>query len=104
MERVEVVGSNTFVLRTRQLGPHCWCCDVYERREQDETVELFAFEDFGESEIEAIAMALQEVAHHRARDLDSVGGNRVFQIQHQCIGPHGLALSELALAVSGNEQ
>ena len=56
MERVEVVGSNTFVLRTRQLGPHCWCCDVYERREQDETVELFAFEDFGESEIEAIAM------------------------------------------------
>ncbi|HEY2486625.1 MAG TPA: hypothetical protein VGI36_15875 [Candidatus Binataceae bacterium] len=60
MERVEVVGSNTFVLRTRQLGPHCWCCDVYERREQDETVELFAFEDFGESEIEAIAMALQD--------------------------------------------
>lgn len=59
MERVEVVGSNTFVLRTRQLGPHTWCCDVYERLE-NETIELFAFEDFGESEIEAIAMALQD--------------------------------------------
>ncbi len=59
MERVEVVGSNTFVLRTKQLGPHSWCCDVYERHD-GESIELFAFEDFGESEIEAIAMALQD--------------------------------------------
>lgn len=64
MERVEVVGSSTFVLRTRQLGPHCWCCDVYERHEENSS-ELFVFEDFGESEIEAIAMALHD-AHEPA--------------------------------------
>jgi hypothetical protein len=62
MERVEVVGSNTFVLRTKQLGPHCWCCDVYERQDDGDhgSVELFMFEDFGDSEIEAVAMALQD--------------------------------------------
>lgn len=65
MERVEVVGTNTFVLRTRQLGPHTWCCDVYERHEDAAGVELFAFEDFGETEIEAIAMALHD-AHEPA--------------------------------------
>jgi hypothetical protein len=59
MERVEVIGRNTFVLRTKQLGPHSWCCDVYERQE-NESFELFVFEDFGESEIEAIAMALHD--------------------------------------------
>jgi len=59
MERVEVVGGSTFVLRTRQLGPNCWCCDVYERIES-QSIETFAFEDFGESEIEAIAMALHD--------------------------------------------
>jgi len=64
MERVEVVGSNTFVLVTKQLGPNCWCCDVYERHD-NEPVDLFAFEDFGESEIEAIAMALHD-AHEPA--------------------------------------
>ena len=60
MERVEVVGANTFLLRTRQLGPKCWCCDVYEMH-QDE--EAFVLEDFGESELEAVAMALSD-AHH----------------------------------------
>lgn len=33
MERVEVVGVNTFVLHTKQLGPNCWCCDMYERHD-----------------------------------------------------------------------
>lgn len=59
MERVEVVGSSTFVLRTRQLGPDCWCCDMYERRSAD-LPESFVLEDFGASEIEAIAMALTD--------------------------------------------
>ena len=59
MERVEMVGRHVFVLRTKQLGPHTWCCDVYERQES-EAAELFIFEDFGESEIEAIAMALHD--------------------------------------------
>jgi hypothetical protein len=57
MERVEVVGPNTFVLRTRQLGPNVWCCDMYERHPGDEP-ESFVLEDFGGSEIEAIAMAM----------------------------------------------
>ncbi len=69
MERVEMVGSNTYVLRTRQLGPNCWCCDVYERLASKDA-EAFVFEDFGESEIEAIAMALSDAhepshLHHR---------------------------------------
>ncbi len=59
MERVEVVSGNILVLRTRQLGPQSWCCDVFERR-GDESSELFVFEDFGESEMEAIAMALHD--------------------------------------------
>ena len=59
MERVEMVGSNTYVLRTRQLGPTTWCCDVYQRLET-RSVESFVFEDFGESEMEAIAMALTD--------------------------------------------
>jgi hypothetical protein len=65
MERVEVVGRNTFVLRTRQLGPNTWCCDMYERHE-GEVLESFVLEDFGESEIEAIAMALTDAhePHH----------------------------------------
>jgi hypothetical protein len=70
MERVEVVGGNVFVLRTRQLCPDYWCCDLYERVETDNGVEAFLLEDFGESEIEAIAMALSDahetnhVQHH----------------------------------------
>jgi hypothetical protein len=57
MERVEVVGANTFVLLTKQLGPNCWCCDMYERHG---TADSFVLEDFGESEIEAIAMAMTD--------------------------------------------
>jgi len=63
MERVETVGSNTFVLRTRQLGPGCWCCDVYELRQPAEPTEAFLLEGFGESELEAFAMALSDVGH-----------------------------------------
>jgi hypothetical protein len=59
MERVEVVGSNTFVLHTRQLGPNCWCCDMYERHDNAQA-DSFVLEDFGESEIEAIAMAMTD--------------------------------------------
>jgi hypothetical protein len=59
MERVEVVGINTFVLRTRQLGPNSWCCDMYERH-MGGVPESFVLEDFGESEIEAIAMAMTD--------------------------------------------
>jgi hypothetical protein len=62
MERVEVVGANVFVVRTRQLGPHCWCCDVFERH-PDNQQDSFVLEDFGESELEAVAMALSD-AHH----------------------------------------
>ncbi len=58
MERVELVSGSTYVLRTRQLGPASWCCDVYERFES--AGESFVFEDFGESEIEAFAMALSD--------------------------------------------
>lgn len=57
MERVEVVGSSTFVLLTRQLGPRTWCCDMYERLDDQDS---FLLEDFGESEIEAIAMAMAD--------------------------------------------
>ncbi len=57
MERVEVVGANTFVLRTQQLGPNSWSCDVFRRR-PEEGDETFLLKDFGESELEAFAMAL----------------------------------------------
>jgi hypothetical protein len=57
MERVELVGGSVYVLRTRQLGPASWCCDVYERFETEQS-ESLVFEDFGESEIEAFAMAM----------------------------------------------
>jgi hypothetical protein len=60
MERVEVVGCNIFVLRTKQLGPNSWCCDLFERYENPEGEESFLFEEFGESEIETIAMALSD--------------------------------------------
>lgn len=59
MERVEMVGSNTFVLRTEQLGPHSWSCEVY-RRQLGETGETFLLKGFGESELEAFAMALSD--------------------------------------------
>ena len=62
MERVEVLGLNTFVLRTRQLGPNCWCCDVWERKLEAEGT--FVLEDFGESELEAVAMALSGAYGH----------------------------------------
>jgi hypothetical protein len=73
MERVEVVGGNVFVVRTRQLSPTCWCCDLYERVEEEagvEVIEAFVLEEFGESEMEAIAMALSDahepnhIQHH----------------------------------------
>ena len=62
MERVEVVAGHTFVMRTRQLGPSVWCCDVFERAALGE-IELFLYENFGESELEAYAMAISEVGH-----------------------------------------
>ena len=63
MERVEMVGASLFVLRTRQLSEHCWCCDVWEKHPDhapDELEEVFLLEDFGESELEALAMALSD--------------------------------------------
>jgi hypothetical protein len=63
MERVEVVGSHTFVLRTRQVGPACWCCDVYEKRVDEDGAEEFLLEEFGESELEAFAMALSDAGY-----------------------------------------
>ncbi|MGP0082806.1 MAG: hypothetical protein ACLP0B_04115 [Steroidobacteraceae bacterium] len=60
MERVEVVCGNVFVLRTRQLSPDWWCCDLYERVETGAGGEAFVLENFGQSEIEAIGMALSD--------------------------------------------
>ena len=63
MERVEMVGTSLFVLRTRQLSESCWCCDVWEKHPDhapDESEEVFLLEDFGESELEALAMALSD--------------------------------------------
>ena len=60
MERVEVVGGEVFILRTRQLAPDCWRCDLYERCEIHGGIEEFLFEDFGETEMDAIAMALND--------------------------------------------
>jgi hypothetical protein len=60
MERVEIVGGNVFVMRTTQLGPHSWSCDLYERDESPEGSDSFLFKEFGESEIETIAMALSD--------------------------------------------
>ena len=63
MERVEMVGTSLFVLRTRQLSESCWCCDVWKKHPDhapDESEEVFLLEDFGESELEALAMALSD--------------------------------------------
>ena len=62
MERVENIGSSTFVLRTRQLAPNHWSCDVF-ARDGREKAERFLLEHFGESELEAIAMALSEAGN-----------------------------------------
>jgi hypothetical protein len=62
MERVEVFAGKSFVLRTQQLGPERWSCDVFGRGEQ--ASEQFLLEQFGDSELEAIAMALDDV-HQR---------------------------------------
>jgi len=62
MERVEVLEGMTFVLRTNQLGPERWSCDVFDRESQD--AEQFVLAEFGDSELEAIAMALSEVHYH----------------------------------------
>ena len=67
MERVEMVGANLFVLRTRQLSATCWCCDVWEKHPDHaphELEETFLLEDFGESELEAVAMALSDAHVH----------------------------------------
>jgi hypothetical protein len=67
MERVEMVGASLFVLRTRQLSATCWCCDVWERHPEHaayESDEVFLLEDFGESELEAVAMALSGAYPH----------------------------------------
>ena len=58
MERVEVVCGNVFVLRTRQLAPDWWSCDLYQRR--DAGAEAVVLADFGQSENEAIGMALSD--------------------------------------------
>jgi hypothetical protein len=68
MDRVEAIGSDTMVLRTRQLGPNSWCCDVYERHPSNPE-ESFVFEDFGETESEAIEMALYD-AHEPIQHLN----------------------------------
>lgn len=62
MERMEVVAGVQLMVRTRQLGPHCWCCDVFEQADSARP-EVFILEHFGESEMEAVAMALTEVGH-----------------------------------------
>ncbi len=59
MERVEAFAGRTFVLRTHQLGPQQWSCDVFGRETQD--AEQFLLVQFGESELEAFAMAISEV-------------------------------------------
>ena len=58
MERIESFGNTTFVLKTHQLGPERWSCDVFGRMSSDS--DRFLFQEFGESELEAIAMALSE--------------------------------------------
>jgi len=58
MERVEDCGGQTFVLKTSQLGPKRWSCDVFGRESLN--AERFLLQDFGDSELEAIAMALSE--------------------------------------------
>lgn len=63
MERVEVVGTTTFVVRTHQLGPHSWCCDIFERDVGHADEEVFVLKEFGESELEAVAMALSDAVH-----------------------------------------
>ena len=64
MERVETIGFDSYLLRTRQVGPNSWCCDVYERlafnTEDFFVVDEFAFQVFGESETESVATALHE--------------------------------------------
>lgn len=62
MERVEVVAGVQLMVRTRQLGPHCWCCDVLEPADTAHP-EVFILEHYGESEMEAVAMALTEAVH-----------------------------------------
>ena len=63
MERVEVVGTTTFVLRTYQLGAHSWSCDIFERDVARAEAEVFVLKEFGESELEAVAMALSDALH-----------------------------------------
>jgi hypothetical protein len=62
MERVEVVAGTPVMVKTRQLGPHRWCCDVFEPAGEAHP-ETLLLEQYGESEMEAVAMALTEVAH-----------------------------------------
>jgi hypothetical protein len=40
------------------LGPDWWSCDLYRRTEADAGAEAFVLADFGQSENEAIGMAL----------------------------------------------
>ncbi len=64
MERVEIFRGMTFMLRTHQLGPERWSCDVFGRESADTGQFVLELEDFGDSELEAIAMALSEVHYH----------------------------------------
>ena len=77
MERVEVLGANTFVLLTKQLGPNCWCCDMYEHHDNTQD-DSFVLEDFGESEIEAIAMAMSDAHDPSICEGTSRGYSRAF--------------------------
>ncbi len=52
----------------------------------------------------AIAMAVQIFAHHPARNLDTIGGDRVLEIEHQCVGARIFGLGEFALAVAGDKK
>ena len=62
MERMEHVGHQSVFLKTRQLGPNSWVCDVFECMDGIHPQALL-LEQFGESELEAFAMALTEVGH-----------------------------------------
>ncbi len=60
MERMETVGCHDVFVKTRQLGPNSWVCDIFECCDGVHPDELL-LEQFGESELEAMAMALTEI-------------------------------------------
>jgi hypothetical protein len=62
MERLEVIGEHSVLVQTRQLGPNSWVCDLF-RCADGVHPEGLLLEHYGESELEAVSMALTE-AHH----------------------------------------